>query len=142
MVSIDYTIMIQAVNFLLLIFILNLLLYKPILSILEKRQKSLDDSQDEINKLNETIEKKMAEYEEKVRQAKVAAMEQKTLTLTEGSDKAKSIIDAVRAEVPKLFEQFNEKLNKEVDDARKILASQSQKTSRDIAEKVLGRSVQ
>ncbi len=142
MVSIDYTIMIQAVNFLLLIFILNLLLYKPILSILEKRQKSLDDSQDEINKLNDTIEKKMAEYEEKVRQAKVAAMEQKTLTLNDASDKAKSIIDAVRAEVPKLFEQFNEKLNKEVDDARKILANQSQKTSRDIAEKVLGRSVQ
>lgn len=142
MVSIDYTIMIQAVNFLLLIFILNLLLYKPILSILEKRQKALNDSQEEINKLNDTIEKKMAEYEEKVRQAKVAAMEQKTLTLTEASDKAKSIIDAVRAEVPKLFEQFNEKLNKEVDDARKILAGQSQKTSRDIAEKVLGRSVQ
>jgi F-type H+-transporting ATPase subunit b len=141
-ISIDYTIMIQAVNFLFLIFILNLLLYKPIIAILEKRQKELDDSQADINRLNETIEKKMAEYEDKVRQAKVGAIEQKNLILTEASDKGKSIIDAVRAEVPKMFELFSEKLNKEVDDARKILAGQSQKTSRDIAEKVLGRSVQ
>ena len=75
MVSIDYTVFLQIINFLLLIFILNLLLYKPIMGILEKRQKQFDDSQEEIRRLNQDVEKKMLEYEEKSRQAKLAALE-------------------------------------------------------------------
>jgi F-type H+-transporting ATPase subunit b len=141
-VSIDYTLVLQIVNFLTLIFILNVLLYKPILGIIEKRQKQLDDSQDEIKRLNLSVEERMAQYEEKVRQAKLAALDQKNQALAEGSDVAKSTIDAVRGEIPKMIEQFHGKLAKEVEDARGILSSQSQKISREIAEKVLGRSVQ
>jgi F-type H+-transporting ATPase subunit b len=140
-VSIDYTVVLQIINFLLLIFILNLLLYKPIVGIIEKRQKQFDDSQEEIKRLNQDVEKKMLEYEEKSRQAKLAAMELKTQAMAEGMEKAKSIIDAVRGEMPKLMEAFNEKLGKEVGEARKILTGQSQKISKEIAEKVLGRSV-
>jgi len=140
-VSIDYTVILQIINFLLLIFILNLLLYKPILGIIEKRQKQFDDSQEEIKRLNDDAEKKMLEYEEKSRQAKLAAMDLKTQAMAEGAEKAKGIIDAVRGEIPKIIEGFNEKLGKEVDEARKILTGQSQKISKEIAEKVLGRSV-
>jgi F-type H+-transporting ATPase subunit b len=140
-VSIDYTVILQIINFLLLIFILNLLLYKPILGIIEKRQKQFDDSQEEIKRLNDDAEKKMLEYEEKSRQAKLAAMDLKTQAMAEGTEKAKGIIDAVRGEIPKIIEGFNEKLGKEVEEARKILTGQSQKISKEIAEKVLGRSV-
>jgi F-type H+-transporting ATPase subunit b len=140
-VSIDYTVILQIINFLLLIFILNLLLYKPIMGILEKRQKQFDDSQEEIRRLNQDVEKKMLEYEEKSRQAKLAAMELKNQAMAEGMEKAKALIDSVRGEIPKIVESFNEKLGKEVDEARKILTGQSQKISREIAEKVLGRGV-
>ena len=141
MVSIDYTVILQIINFLLLIFILNLLLYKPILGIIERRQKQFDDSQEEIKRLNQDVEKKMLEYEEKSRQAKLAAMDLKTQAMAEGAEKAKGIIDAVRGEIPKIIESFNEKLGKEVEEARKILTGRSQKISKEIAEKVLGRSV-
>ena len=61
--------------------------------------------------------------------------------MAEGTEKAKAVINAVRGEIPKIVESFNEKLGKEVEEARKILTGQSQKISREIAEKVLGRSV-
>ena len=77
MVSLDYSLGIQIVNFLLLIFILNLLLYKPILGIIDRRKKQLADSEAEIHRLQETVEQKMAAYEEKLRQAKAKAVEQK-----------------------------------------------------------------
>ena len=44
MVSLDYSLGIQVVNFLLLIFILNLLLYKPILGMIDRRKKQLAES--------------------------------------------------------------------------------------------------
>jgi F-type H+-transporting ATPase subunit b len=130
------------VNFIILIFILNALLYKPILGIIDKRKQKMDESDSEIKRMNQTVEKKMAEYEEKVRLAKVDAMEQKNAIVKEGSDVAKGIIDAVRGEIPAMMEQFHAKMGKEVEEARAILHSQSQKISLDIAEKVLGRSIQ
>lgn len=142
MVSLDYTILVQMVNFIILIFILNALLYKPILGIIGKRKQKMDESDSEIKRMNQTVEQKMAEYEEKVRLAKVDAMEQKNAIVKEGSDVAKGIIDAVRGEIPAMMEQFHAKMEKEVEEARAILHSQSQKISLDIAEKVLGRSIQ
>jgi F-type H+-transporting ATPase subunit b len=141
-VSLDYTILVQMVNFIILIFILNALLYKPILGIIDKRKQKMDESDSEIKRMNQTVEQKMAEYEEKVRLAKVDAMEQKNAIVKQGSDVAKGIIDAVRGEIPAMMEQFHAKMGKEVEEARAILHSQSQKISLDIAEKVLGRSIQ
>lgn len=142
MVEINITIVYQMINFLVMIFILNLLLYKPILSIIEKRQKNFEDSENEIKRLNETIESKMVAYEEKVRQAKLKAVEEKGEIVKEGADKAKEIIEAVRSEVPGMMDGFRAKLDAEVGAARAFLSGKSKELSVEIAEKVLGRSVQ
>jgi len=141
-VSLDSTILIQMINFLILIFILNVLLYKPILGIMDKRKKRFQDTEDEIKSINLTIEERMAAYEEKVRLAKMDALNQKNDILKEGSDQAKTIIDAARGEIPGMMEEFHGKMNTEVTDARRILTDQSRKISVDIAEKLLGRSIQ
>jgi F-type H+-transporting ATPase subunit b len=141
-VSLDSTILIQMINFLILIFILNLLLYKPILGIMDKRKKRFQDTEDEIKSINLTIEERMAAYEEKVRLAKMDALNQKNDILKEGSDQAKTMIDAARGEIPGMMEEFHGKMNREVTDARRILTDQSRKISVDIAEKLLGRSIQ
>jgi F-type H+-transporting ATPase subunit b len=142
MVTLDYTILVQMANFILLIFILNALLYKPILNIIGKRKNQMEESDSEVKRLSRTVEQKLAEYEDKVRLAKLDAMEQRNAIVKEGAEQAKGIIDAVRSEIPGMMEQFNAKMGKEVDAARAILRSQSQKISLDIAEKVLGRSIQ
>lgn len=142
MVSLDYTTLIQMANFVLLIFILNALLYKPILSVIERRRSQMEQSEEEVKRLREDVEKKLAEYEEKVRLAKIDAMEQRNAIVREGADQAKHITDAVRAEIPALLEQFSARMSREVEAARAVLRSQSQKISLEIAEKVLGRSIQ
>jgi F-type H+-transporting ATPase subunit b len=142
MVSIDYTALVQIVNFVLLMFILNTLLYKPIMGVIEKRKEQMEKSDDEVKRLRQEVEQKLAEYEEKVHLAKLEAMEQRNALVKEGADLAKSTIEAVRSEIPMLMEQFNAKMSREVDAARAILHSQSRKISLEIAEKVLGRSIQ
>ena len=67
----DYTLLSKWVYSLILIFILNILLYKPILSIIERRKKQLEESENEIKLFNESVEKRVAEYEEKLKQAKI-----------------------------------------------------------------------
>jgi len=140
-VSLDYSLGIQIVNFILLIFILNRLLYKPLLGMIDKRKQQFAESEAEIRRLQETVEQKMAAYEEKLRQAKATAIEQKNEIIRQGADEAREIIDAVRAEIPGLMEQFQVRMEEEIDAAKKTLTGQSQKLSLEIAEKVLGRSL-
>lgn len=140
MISIDYTMLIQMVNFLLLIVILNQLLYKPILGIIDRRKKQAQDTEEEIKRLNQSVEERIAAYEEKLRQAKTDALEEKTDIIKKGAEQAKGLIEAARSEIPGMMEQFHGEMNREVSDARGILAGQSHKISVEIAEKLLGRS--
>ncbi|MGV8057860.1 MAG: ATP synthase F0 subunit B [Smithellaceae bacterium] len=138
----DYTILIQISTFLILIYILNVLLYKPILSIIERRKKQLDELENEIKLFNESVDKRAAEYEEKLKLAKANASELKKEIIKEGADQAKIIIDAVRNEIPLLMQEFQQRMDKEIQTARQTLDSQSRKLSLEIAQKVMGRSVQ
>jgi len=140
MVSIDYTLFIQIVNFLLLIAILHVLLYKPILKIMKERENRLKASEEEVKSLYQTIERKTAEYEEKIRLAKMEAMNQRNEIQKQGALEAQRIIEAAREEIARMTEEFKEKLAKEMEEARNILTAQSRTISFEIAERVLGRT--
>jgi F-type H+-transporting ATPase subunit b len=138
----DITLLVQMGLFLILMFTLNILLYKPILSIIERRKKQLDESENEIKLFNESVEKKVAEYEEKLKQAKIKGSELKKEIILEGVNQAKNIVDAVRNEIPVIAREFQQQMDKEVEKAKLILDSHSKKLSLEIAQKVLGRPVQ
>ena len=142
MVNIDYTVFIQIVNFVALIFILNALLYKPILALIDERKQKLLASEEEIKRLKMTAEQQMAAYEQTLREAKLRALDEKNSITKEGAELARGITDAAREEIPRILEDFNEKLAGEVDEARRILTGSSQQISLEIAERVLGRSLQ
>ncbi|HVO67422.1 MAG TPA: ATP synthase F0 subunit B [Syntrophales bacterium] len=141
MINIDYTIWIQMANFLALIFILNLLLYKPILGIIDKRKKQVQDTEEEIRRLNQMVEERMASYEEKLRLAKMEALEKKLEIIKEGAEQAKGFIEAAKGQIPGMMEKFHEEIGKEISEARRMLTDQSRGISIEITEKLLGRSL-
>ena len=138
----DYTLLIQIVIFLSLIFVLNFLLYKPILAIIERRKKQLEESENEIKLFNESVEKRVAEYEEKLKQAKIKGSELKKEIIQEGVNQAKNIVDVVRNEIPVIAREFQQKMDNEVQKAKLILDGHSKELSLEIAQKVLGRPLQ
>jgi F-type H+-transporting ATPase subunit b len=138
----DLTLFVQMATFIALIFILNYLLYKPILSIIDRRKKQMDELESEIKLFNDSINKKAAEYDEKLNKAKTSASDLKKEIIGEGTAQAKSIVDAVRNEIPLMSQEFQKRMDAEMQAARQILEGQSRKLSLEIAEKVLGRRVQ
>lgn len=138
----DYTLLVQGALFLTLVFLLNVLLYKPILSIIDRRKKQLEESENEIRLFDENAEKKVAEYEEKLRQAKLKASEAKKEVIQEGVNQANNIIDAVRNEIPAIAREFQQKMDQEVAKAKAVLDGNSRQLSLEIAQKILGRPVQ
>jgi len=141
MVELNSTVWIQMANFLLLIFILNFLLYKPVLKIIEKRNKKIEKSNEEVMSLNETVERNIAEYEEKIRQAKADAAAQRDEIKEEGTEQGKMITGKVRDEISKKIGDFKADVEKEVDEARGALRDQTRTIAGEISEKVLGRGI-
>lgn len=138
----DFTLLVQAAIFIILIFVLNALLYKPILSIIDRRKKQLEESENEIKLFQDSVNKKVAEYDEKLSKAKTTASDLKKEIVNEGAQQAKSIVDAVRSEIPLMTQEFQKKIDAEMQVAREVLEGQSRKLSLEIAEKVLGRRMQ
>lgn len=141
MIQFDYSLIWQIVNFVSLIFILNFLLYRPILAVTDKRKRSLEESEEEINCINRSVADKMAAYEEKVRSTRIEALERNKERIKEGSDQAKSIIAEVNREISLITEEFHGKIQKEVQVAREFLTNQSRSLSVEIAERMLGRRI-
>jgi F-type H+-transporting ATPase subunit b len=138
----DLTLFVQMATFLALVFILNFFLYKPILSIISRRKKQLDELENEIKLFKDSVDKKAAEYDEKLNKAKMSASDLKKEIINEGTQQAKGIVDAVRNEIPLMTQEFQKKMDVEMQAARQILTGQSRKLSLEIAEKVLGRRMQ
>jgi F-type H+-transporting ATPase subunit b len=132
---------IQIVNFLLLIFILNILLYKPILGVLDKRKKQTETSAAEVSQLQDNIDQKMAAYEQKLQLAKAEALMMKKDLIRQGDDEAKALINATRSELPGMQEAFRLRTASEIAAARNTLAENSRKMSIEIAEKIMGRGL-
>lgn len=142
MIEVDKTLLIQVVNFLVLMFVLNIILYKPIMKIMDSRQKRIDDANEEVRELDETVQRKVADYEERLRRARAEAMEQREAIKNEGTEKATEIIGQARAEVGEMIQGFKARVAAEKEEARQALRRQTRHLALEISEKVLGRSIQ
>lgn len=126
MVVPDKTIFIQAVNFLVTIFVLNVLLIKPIREIIKKRKGLMADQMEKIEDFNKDAEGKVADYETQLSTARKeaadirnAAKDQGTAEeqklMAEAGAEASSTIQAARAEIEAEVKGAMDQLTKDVD---------------------------
>ncbi|MBN2568482.1 MAG: ATP synthase F0 subunit B [Deltaproteobacteria bacterium] len=142
MVELNSTLVIQMINFFILIFLLNFLLYKPILHIIQKRNNMLDKSREETLSLHEAVDKKISEYDEKLSRARVEAMHHRDQIRAEGVEAATEIIEQAKSEISTMVEEFKIKLEKEREEASIILRERTKDIAVEISEKILGRGIQ
>ena len=142
MVELNSTLFIQIVNFIFLIFILNQLLYKPIIRVVNERKQLVSDAQEEANRLGQSVEQKTAEYEEKLKYAQKESAVVREQLKNEGSEQAKAIMQEATREVAGIVDEFKGKIADEQEKARQVLRKKTQKIAAEISEKILGRTVQ
>jgi F-type H+-transporting ATPase subunit b len=133
--------LLQMANFFLLIFILNIVLYKPLLKILDERDKKISETQQKTKDYYEETEKLISAYNEKIQQAKVEAMTIKNNAKKEATEKANLIIEESRKEAENHLLEVKNQITKEIETARKELEPELDKMAITIAEQVLGRKV-
>ena len=141
MIDIDITFLYQIAGFIALYFILNTLLYKPVLKTLEERYKKGEGKKKEALDLEAWLRKRLLDYENRLNEPRVKAQEERLRLKQEGLDKEQEILENARKNSQAGFLEAKTKLKEEAKSALSRLKEESKTISKDIAEKILNRKV-
>ncbi len=142
MLNVDGTLFVQIVNFLVLLFLMNIILYKPIRGIIAKRDEEMESRQNSVQEYREKAEKDQKGIEEGLIAARKEGFMEKESFKSQGLDKEKEILREAGSSVEKKLGAAKKDLEARLVDVRKSLEGDIQMFSSELAEKILGRSVQ
>jgi F-type H+-transporting ATPase subunit b len=140
-ISIDLSFVVQVINFLLLLLILNIFLYKPIRKVLSDREAELTGAREKAAAVDSDVAEKMAQYEARLREMKGKGFEEREALKKEAQAEEARLLDAARSDASGTLSAIKQKVAAEAADARKALQEQAKGLSLEICEKVLGRSL-
>jgi F-type H+-transporting ATPase subunit b len=138
-INLDITFIFQIVNFLVLMLVLNILLYKPMRKLLAGRAAEIAGGHAKAAELDSDVQKKMAQYETRLREAKTKASEERGILKKAALAEESTLLDMARKEATDSVNALKGKVAKEAAEAREYLKEQTASLSLEICEKVLGR---
>lgn len=142
MLNIDGTMFLQIANFLVLLFILNLILFRPIRRVLAQREEEMNSRQKTIDDFQDQTEKNERGIEEGVVQARKAGSAEKEALKSHGLEKEKEILQEAGAGVEQKLNAAKKEIETKIAVAREALEGQIASFSDELAQKILGRSIQ
>lgn len=141
MIELNLSFVFQVINFLLLLLVLNIFLFKPIRKVLTDRQSELAGARDKAAAVDKDVADKMAAYETRLKEIKGQGFAEREALKKEAAAEEAKLLEAARAEAGATLATVKGKIAKEAADARAALQEQAQGLSLEICQKVLGRSL-
>jgi F-type H+-transporting ATPase subunit b len=135
----DGTLILHVIIILVMVWILNKTLYKPINRILEAREKRTRGRMSEAQEILNDVGGKVSNYERQLRQARAEGYalseQERAVAMQERQRK----INEMRQQLSESIAQEKQTIQTQVEEARVTLESESRRIAREIGERVLNR---
>ena len=141
LVNLDQSLIIQMVNFLLLLFILTKLLYKPFVAKMSERTEAIKKSLEEAQAARAEAQRQREEHAGKIQAAYAEAQSIRATALKEAADEQRRLVDAARAEAARLTEAARNEMAQDLRRARQELRQEVADLSIAVAEKLIHKSL-
>ena len=139
LITINETLFVQLLSFLIFLFIINRIMFRPLQNVMSERVNYMDqvkvDTVDTIQEL-EDLTKKLKKQESEVR---AQAFELKRELEESGSEKSAEIFASTRKEIEAIKEKAETEVNIQLSEARKHIQEESETLAMNIMEKLLDR---
>ncbi|MCP4671942.1 MAG: ATPase [Desulfobacula sp.] len=136
----DISTIYQMVNFLVLLFVLNLVLYKPIRKILLDREAKIKGMQKGAKKAASDLVAGEEAYKGGLKSARTKGLKEKETFIDEASKEEKEILDKINKKAQANLAQIREQVAQETEQAQKSLEGEVETYAKAIGEKILGRA--
>ncbi len=137
----DWTVAIQITNFLLILWILNRILYRPIRNILLQRKEKMDGLELSIQTYNEDAQEKDEAFAAGIKEARTKGLNEKESLLQAAAEEEKKIIAKVNEKAQAEMADIRQKISQEAQTAKAALQTRVEEFADDICQKILGRTV-
>jgi F-type H+-transporting ATPase subunit b len=139
MISINATLVLQVVHFLLLAFILNRLMFRPILRTLNKRTQYFQETRTEIEKLEKEAQRLKSEYFENEKLARKEAVRERTEIRNKGLSEVEKMLTESREQVASIRAEADQNARREMKNLRPSVQQEAGQLADEIMEQVIGR---
>jgi F-type H+-transporting ATPase subunit b len=141
LINIDKSLIVQIVNFLILLFILQRLLYKPFLAKMQERTTAIKTALDQAQAAQAAAARQQEENEVRLRAAYAEAASIREQALREAAEESRRHIDAAQAQARKLVDDTKSQLEAEIRRARDELRRDVSDLAIAAAEKLVRRTL-
>lgn len=126
---------------LLMVFVLNRTLFRPVNRVLEERGRRTHGRSDEARKITRQVEESLARYERSLREARVESYQTVEKQRSEAMGERQRRISVVRDEIGGVIENEKRAIQDQSKDARATLESEARSVAARVSTHILGRSV-
>lgn len=137
----DWTVFIQIANFLFLIFMMNILLFKPIRKMLLERKAKVSGLEESIDTTEQEAANQDQAFAKGLKEARGNGLKQKEALLQEASDEEKAIIGKINDKAQADLAEVREKIAADTEAVKAKLIAEVDGFADIISEKILGRAV-
>ena len=141
MIKLDWTLLLQFANFMILLVALNVLLFKPLRAVMAARKGTIDGDLGKARALDAQIQAQVAEYETKLQEARQRGSQERTALRQAAQAEESRLLGAANEKASHRLQMLKEQVAGEAEAARQGLRGETEALARQIAGKVLGRNV-
>ena len=141
MIEIDWTFFLQFANFIVLLFVLNVLLYRPLRRVMADRKQTIDGSYQSAKDMESRIQEKMERYQAQLKEAKMRGNQEKASFRQEALEQEAKIVGEARESASARLQNIKDQVAQEAASASAALKSETETLAGQIASKVLGRKI-
>ena len=139
MISINFTLFVQILNFLILVWLFNRLFIRPISANIEAKKQDLAQRQDAVDRLKGEAADRESAYQEKLKTVRQVAAEKREELLGQARAEAERLRRKATDEASEVLTQVREEIRSSVGQTRKALREKEETMAALLAEAVLGR---
>lgn len=142
MISINATLVLQVIQFLILVFILNRLMIQPTLKVIQKRGGFIEKTKEEIKGIELETERLREEFINIQDNARSEAAHERANLRTAGMNEADGFMEESRAQVQSIKAEAEKEAEKEIEQTKPLLNNEAAALAGEIIVKVIGRRVE
>ncbi|KAF5049837.1 ATP synthase subunit b [anaerobic digester metagenome] len=140
MIDLDWTFFAQLVNFLIILTVLNLILFRPIRGIIKKRAEVMSEKLGSIEAFTAQAESKLENYKASLSGARVEAQHLRVSLKAEGTEAEAAVLTKAGAEAAEKVAAARKEIDGQKQAALKALRNEVAGYAKNVADKVLSKA--
>jgi F-type H+-transporting ATPase subunit b len=139
LIALNATLIVQMVSFLIFLFILNRVMIRPILAVMDERKNYMDGLKQSVSNSEKEVEDVSSQLQERESVARKESLQIKKKLEDSGTNVGVETINTAANEISMLKEDAEKEVQVQITEARKFMKKESENLAVNIMEKILDR---